>query len=271
MTRDETAVLREALERARDLLKALPPEERAAYARAVRAIDEVLAPPEVARKDLLSVICHDLKDPLASILMGAGFLKKVLPADDALAPARRVVDAIYRSSERMNGVIGDFHDLGRLEAGTLVLERAEHDAAAIVRATFDLFLMRAKDKQVTLAQELEGGELRIVCDRTRAVQALGKLLANAIKFTPQSGTVTLILEPRPERAWFAVRDTGRGVPESRRATIFDREANARQTPRDGPGLGLAIVKGLVELHGGECGLRRSRGRGSTFWFALPRG
>lgn len=222
------------------------------------------------KKDLLSVICHDLKDPLASIVMGAGFLKKVLPQDESMAAARRVTEAIHRSAERMNQVIGDFYDLGKLEAGELTVETRPHDAAAMAHAAFDLFLSRAKEKGLSLEQQISETPMSVTCDRARVVQVFSKLIANAIKFTPEGGSIVLKVEPREGgKVWFAVSDTGRGVPEARKPHVFDREANQRQTPRDGPGLGLAIAKGLVALHGGEIGLLDNDPAGTTVWFTIP--
>ena len=270
----------DAFERVRSLLRDGPAEQRAAYADVARAVDEALAratpqaaeeSPRKTRKDLISVICHDLKDPLASIVMGAGFLKKVLPEGDSLASARRVVDAILRSSARMNSVVDDFHALGKLETSTLSLDRHPHDGGAIVHAAFDAFVQRAAEKSIALTLAAPDTTAAIICDRAHVLNALSKLIGNALKFTPAGGTITLILEARDDGLWFAVRDTGRGIAEERLATVFDREVNALQTPRDGPGLGLAIVKGITALHGGRSGVESTLGAGSTFWMSLPRG
>lgn len=279
--------LRDALREVRVLIHDAMPEDRGALAGVAREIDAALEelspsgeqpaapmrressfPPPKRSKDLLSVICHDLKDPLASIVMGAGFLRRVLPADESMAAARRVVGAIQRSSDRMNNVIGDLHDLGKIESGDLTLETAPYDAATLVRAAFDVFAARAKERNIRLEVAATSAPLRVTCDRARLQLAFTKLLTNAMKFTEPGGAITLHLEPRGDRAWFAVVDTGRGIAPERLPTIFDREVNARQTPRDGPGLGLAIVKGIIDLHGGECGVESKVGAGSTLWFSL---
>src|SRR5687767_7169091 len=118
------SALRAALEQARSLVEAanVSREEAGVRTAALIALDAALGRlgegGRAPRKDLLSVICHDLKDPLASIVMGAGFLRKVLPQDEASGSARRVVDAIHRSADRMNQVILDFYDLGKIEMGS---------------------------------------------------------------------------------------------------------------------------------------------------------
>jgi two-component system phosphate regulon sensor histidine kinase PhoR len=233
------------------------------------------APP---KKDLLSIICHDLKDPLASIVMGAGFLRKVIPADEQFASARRIIEAISRSSDRMNRVIGDFYDLGKLEGGHITIDKQPHDAVAIARASFDVFTPLAKAKSISL--DFVGGgvgdaggssePLLVLCDRARVMQVIAKILENAIKFTPEGGSITLAVAAKGNDVEVSVKDSGRGITEERRPTVFNREANWMATPRDGPGLGLAIAKGFMDLHGGAIGVSSEPTKGARFWFTLPR-
>jgi signal transduction histidine kinase len=271
----ERIQLQKALEESRDRIRAVARSSDAA-SRVLGEIDSALASFDAEagagspKKDLLSVICHDLKDPLASIVMGAGFLRKVIPQDDQFASARRIVEAIGRSSDRMNRVIGDFYDLGKLEARQITLDTQSHDAAAIVRATFDAFSGAAKAKNVTLGTAPLPEGLLVKCDRTRVMQALAKIVENAIKFTTEGGTITLGAAAKDGAIEISVADTGRGIAAERRPTVFDRDANWKAVPRDGPGLGLAIAKGIVELHGGSIGVDSEKGKGSRFFVSLPR-
>jgi signal transduction histidine kinase len=167
-------------------------------------------------------------------------------------------------------VIGDFHDLSKLEAGRVTLELHAHDIRVLLDAASHQLALSARERGVELAARVESVDGRASCDRGRVLQMLQKLGENAVRYTPEGGTITLRGERRGDRAWLAVTDTGKGVPAARRATIFDRETNAAQTPRDGPGLGLAIVRELAVLHGGEVGVEDSgAGPGVTFWFTLP--
>lgn len=222
---------------------------------------------EDAERDLLSIICHDLKDPLASIVMGAGFLRKTIAAQDA--SARRVIDAIARSADRMSQVIADFHDLARLDAGRLYIDRQACDVSSALRSATAAFEAPARDASVRIDLDLPDEALYAFCDRARLVQIVCKLTSNAMRFTPAGGSIVV-------RAWreggsvrVTVADTGRGIPADRLPTIFEYAANARRTPRDGPGLGLAIVKGMVELHGGRVGVESRVNEGSIFSFSLP--
>ena len=267
-----TSHLVASLRNARALIAAAPtaePGEAAVARRLTREIDQALSRLEggESEKDLVSVVCHDLKDPLASIVMGAGFLKKsTLPDDGA---ARRVVEAIARSADRMSQVVSDFHDLSKIESGRLPVDRRPCDVAAVLRGASASMQALAAGRGVLFELELPQAPLLALCDRARLVQIVLKLVANAVRFTPEGGRVVVRAEAGERAAHLLVSDTGRGIPADRLPTIFDHAANARATPRDGPGFGLAIARGLVEAHGGQMAVESTVGRGSVFSFDIP--
>jgi signal transduction histidine kinase len=266
-----TTKLLEALHDARRALAAadtVEPGEAAVAKRIARELDETIARLEgkEPEKDLVSVVCHDLKDPLASIVMGAGFLKKTVAAEDGAA--RRVIEAIARSADRMNQVVSDFHDLAKLESGQLEVVLLPCDVGGVLHATIAALEGQAKERELALQLEAPEG-LIALCDLARLQQIVSKLVGNALKFTPAGGRVLVRAERDGSRVRISVRDTGRGIPQERLRDVFDRAANARRTPRDGPGLGLAIARGLVELQGGAIGVESRVAEGSLFWFTLP--
>jgi signal transduction histidine kinase len=260
-----------ALRDALALLAAAPaePGEAGVARKIVREIEQSLARfegKEATEADLISIVCHDLKDPLASIVMGAGFLRKTVPADDGAA--RRVVDAISRSTDRMSQVIGDFHDLAKLEAGRIALDLRPWDVAAVLHAAVPTFEPRARERGVRLELEVPHAPLIALSDRARLLQVVAKLVGNAIKFTGAEGRVVIRAEDGGGGVRVAVSDSGRGIPSDRLPSIFDHAANARRTPRDGPGLGLAIAQGLAELHGSKIEVESRVEKGSVFSFVL---
>jgi signal transduction histidine kinase len=269
------STLVEALRDARAQIEAaastskVQPGEAAVARRIERELERALARLEggEADKDLISIVCHDLKDPLASIVMGAGFLRKTAAAEDATVA--RVVGAIARSADRLNQLVGDFHDLAKLEEGRLPIERRPSDVVVALRGAMGALEAVAKERSVTLAFECSEAPLVALCDPSRLVQAVSKLAGNALRFTPAAGQVTVRVARDGDAVRVTVQDTGRGIAADRLPTIFDHAANARRTPRDGPGLGLAIVRGLVELQGGTVGVRSRVGEGSSFTFTLP--
>jgi signal transduction histidine kinase len=225
-------------------------------------------------RDLVSIVCHDLKDPLASIVMGAGYLKKTMPADGGdgadSRSARRVVEAIARSADRMSQVIGDFHDLSKLEAGTLEVTLRTCDVVAAVQGAIPPLAALATERSIELRMDAPGEPVLARCDRARLATVVAKLVGNAIKFTPpKGGVVVQVARDGGGEARVSVSDTGRGIPPEMQNAIFDHAANARRTPREGPGLGLPIARGLVEAQGGVLRVESRVGAGSTFSFTLP--
>jgi signal transduction histidine kinase len=222
-------------------------------------------------KDLVSIICHDLKDPLASIVMGAGYLKKTMTNEGEEArSARRVVEAIARSADRMSQVISDFHDLSKLEMGTLEIDVRPCDVVAALRGAMGSVSQLASERSLLFAFEAPSEPVLARCDPARLLQIVAKLTHNAAKFTAAGGRVTVGIAREARAARISVSDTGRGIPAELVGEIFDHAANARRSPREGPGLGLAIARGLVERQGGTLTVESRPGEGSTFTFTLPR-
>jgi signal transduction histidine kinase len=261
-----------ALRGALALLAAAPVEQGEALVakKIIREIEQSLGRfegKEGTEADLISIVCHDLKDPLASIVMGAGFLRKTINADDGAG--RRVVEAIARSTDRMSQVIGDFHDLAKLEAGRITLDLRPWDVVAVLQATVTQLEPKARERGVRLELEAPQTPVIALADRIRLPTVIAKLVGNAIKFTHPEGRIVVRCQEQGEVVRISVADTGRGIPADRLSTIFDHAANARRTPRDGPGLGLPIAAGLLQLQGRKIEVESRVDEGSVFSFTLP--
>ena len=189
-------------------------------------------------RDLLSNVCHDLSEPLASIMMGTGFLRKLLPPDDV--PAQRVVDAIHRAATKMGQRISSFSDLAKLEANKLQLEIRPYDVAAILQAALEQFLpdATARHVSVSLALGTDVPMLQLPCDRDRLLQTLRQLCACALRVVPEGATIAL-------SAATDATNLLRFEVAARRSTASRRMGTALPKPE------LAIARGLIELHGGS--------------------
>jgi signal transduction histidine kinase len=166
-------------------------------------------------------------------------------------------------------MIEDLLDITRIETGRLAVECSRVEVPTLL------------DEVETMMRPLaEGAGLRLEClagdrlptlyaDRDRLVQVFSNLVGNAIKFTPEGGTVTLRAEGTGGAVCFQVADTGAGIPAEHLPRLFDRFWQARRTDRRGLGLGLPIVKGIVEAHGGHVEVASTPGAGTTFSFTLP--
>ncbi|HYC52069.1 MAG TPA: GAF domain-containing sensor histidine kinase [Gemmatimonadaceae bacterium] len=231
--------------------------------RSSRKEAELLA---AAREEVLAVVAHDLRNPLNLISNTAQLLGELDPPPEK---RRQLLAVAVRASRQMNRLIGDLLDVHRMQMGRLELQLRECDAAEIVQEVYETMLPAAEQRQVTICVTTAMPSLTIRADHSRVVQALGNLVANAVKFTPPGGRVCLAVRATPQRLLFLVEDTGPGISAENRRHLFEKFWQA-QRDRRGVGLGLAIVKGIAEAHQGRVLVRSMDGQGSTFGILLPR-
>ncbi|HEY0133753.1 MAG TPA: hybrid sensor histidine kinase/response regulator, partial [Nannocystis sp.] len=224
-----------------------------------------------ARDEMLAVVSHDLRNPLAVIGTSVDLLARSLGDDERAPRLRRSVDTIRRAVGGMSRLIADLLDSASIDAGSLSLDPAPHTVDALLRELWEMFESQAAGKGVAFSVEVAAGVPALVCDRQRILQALGNLVANALKFTAPPGSV--LVRATAERDGGAVRfrviDDGPGIAEDLRLHLFDRHWLAQRHSSDGHGLGLSIAKGIVEKHGGQIDVDSTPGRGTTFSLALP--
>jgi PAS domain S-box-containing protein len=215
------------------------------------------------RDETLGIVSHDLRNPLTKIRLSADLLADAKPGEQ-----QELVDTIRSSARQMERLIQDLLDVARLEAGRFSVNAKIIDPVPLVREVCDTHTAIAQQKQQRI--DCEVGELpRICADRDRLVQVFGNLIGNAIKFTPQGGTITVTAEPVPDAVQFLVRDTGPGIPEADIGKVFTPYWQAKKTAHMGAGLGLAIVKGIIDAHGGEVWASNAVGGGAMFTFTIP--
>jgi signal transduction histidine kinase len=278
MTPSGAKAVEDALQEAKKILSGV---ERDRVAGVIREIDRALSgfdesesPTGTRRRtgpsldaalpaELLDVACHDLKDPLAAIVMGSAFLAKSLPEDDGSARARRLVGAIQRSAERLNRIVQNLLDFAKLERGRIVPAKGEHELGALVEEAAQRLAESASERKVRVVSDVTEPGRRIFCDAERIVQAIVQLGSNALRYSPEGDVVTLRARVDDGNVAVSVIDHGPGISGERRVHIFDRYYHMRRSPRDGTGLGIAIARGLVEAHGGSISLE-SDDKGSTF-------
>jgi len=221
-----------------------------------------------AREELVAVVSHDLKSPLATISMTTGLLLDQLPPEQTDEP-RRSLKRIQRSADRMSRLIRDLLDLAKLEGGRLSIDVRPEEVTGLMNDVVELLRAETTAKSLRLEQVVTAGAERVRCDRERVLQVLANLIGNAVKFTPERGLVTVRAERAGPEVILSISDTGPGIPPEQQARIFDRYWQAEETAQLGTGLGLSIAQGLVELHGGRIWVNSQPGQGSTFSFSLP--
>jgi signal transduction histidine kinase len=168
------------------------------------------------------------------------------------------------------GLVNNFIEVSRIEAGKLALERRPLCFSSLMQEVADRLSTLAKAKGVSLRLERAADHSEVLVDRTSMERALVNLVSNAIKFTPAGGAVLLELDRDDSRLLISVSDTGRGISAEDLPFIFDKYRRARETVlTEGSGLGLFIVKAIVEAHGGVIDVQSTVGRGSTFTICMP--
>jgi signal transduction histidine kinase len=218
-----------------------------------------------AREEILSVVSHDLRNPLSAIIMGASML---LASESAEKRARMVAERIHRQAERMTRLIEDLVDFAGIQAGRIAIARAKHAPEEIIAAARDLFGPIAEERGLELEALTPPGLPAIECDSERAVQVISNLVANALKVTPRGGRIAIGVEPQDRQIVFYVKDTGPGIDPDDLPNLFERFWRGKKSNYRGAGLGLSIARGIVDAHGGRIWAESTLGSGSTFYFSL---
>ena len=201
-----------------------------------------------------------------------GFNDLLQSSQAANSKAMEVLQLTQQSGEHLLTVINDVLDYSQFQSGKLGIHPEPFELRKTVAHAMDLFDNRIKSMRLVFQSQIdEGLPAWVLADRHRLMQVLVNLLGNAIKFT-QQGHVMLRVKQSDQSLVFEVEDTGIGISEDQQAKVFERFSQATvqtQAVYGGNGLGLAISKRLVELMGGEIGVKSQLGHGSVFWFTVP--
>lgn len=238
---------------------------------AARAEAEAMKKLDKLKSDFVNAVTHELRTPLTSIKGYAEFL-----ADEIGGPmtAQQIefVQQIEKSSERLQHLIDDLLDFARLEAGTFKLRCEEADLRTTLQEVVESMQPQATSARLSLEAALPEGPVPGQMDSQRISQVLINLVNNAIKFTPDGGRIEVRAGMDGDHLRCEVKDTGIGIAREDVPRLFQRFAQLEAGVRKvgGTGLGFSISKAIVEAHGGEIGVESEPGKGSTFWFTLPR-
>jgi heavy metal sensor kinase len=211
---------------------------------------------------------HELRTPLAAL---RGELESVVEQTRALPELRDRAGSALEEVDRLAKIVDALIAISRLEAGEAQQAWERFDLASLAAGTAEQMSLLAEDKGVAVSCNAQGS----VCvegDRARIKQVVVNLLDNAIKYTPQDGSISLNVEARQDKAVIEVADTGIGIPAEALPHIFERffrVDNARSREAGGAGLGLAIVESICTAHGGRVEVASVEGRGSRFKVELP--
>ena len=222
-----------------------------------------------ARDEVLSVVSHDLGNPLSAVRVSARVVTRLLEAGDTEGAAQHL-EGIRDSVSQMERLIKDLLEVRRIESGRLKLVRRPEAVTELVEEAVRALRPVAEERGVALCTHLAPGlpdTVRVDADRIR--QVFSNLIGNALKFHREGGRVTVGAAPVEQGVAFSVLDTGPGMTAEELPRVFDRFWQAQQQGSHGIGLGLAIAKGMTEAHGGHIRADSHEGSGCRFTFTIP--
>lgn len=226
-------------------------------------------------------ISHEFRTPLSLIMGPLEQIRTAVPTQQV----KSWIDLAYGNARRLLGLINQLLDLAKLESGKMKLQAEERDVVAFLKALLEPFELAAQQKQVNLAFDTEKATIPLYFDVEKMEKIMINLLSNALKFTPEGGTigVSVTLDPAGGSTGYAVitvKDTGPGIPADQLSRIFDRfyqVPSPVEHRQKGSGIGLSLTKELVDLHRGEIGVNSrtaadgESGSGTEFYLRLPLG
>ena len=237
-------------------------------ARLMRKQNAMLREADRLKSELLSIVSHDLRTPLTSVI---GYLE--LLGDEESGPLsaeqQSYLAAVRRGADRLLALVNDLLFIARADTGKLELDLADTDLAELARDAVHALLPKAADSSIRLGLLAEE-PARALVDQARIAELLENLLSNALKFTPAGGSVDVRVAPQNGAVVLEVTDTGIGISADDQRHLFERFFRSKRAQAaPGVGLGLAIGKAITQAHGGQITVESCEQAGATFRVSLP--
>lgn len=224
---------------------------------------------EAERREFVSNVSHELRTPLTTMKSYVEALTDGAWEDKEIAP--KFLHVVHNETDRMIRMVNDLLQLSKMDAKEYPLQKERVEFVDYFHQIIDRFEMQAP-KGIQLKRELPNGSYYVWLDKDKMTQVLDNIISNAIKYSPEGGTIKLNVEYRRHHLLISIQDQGLGIPYDKLEKIFERfyrADKARTRKLGGTGLGLAIAKELVEAHHGQIWAASKEGKGTTIYFTLP--
>jgi len=220
-----------------------------------------------AKTNFIATVSHELKTPISSIKMSAQLL-----SDNRVGNLNQeqteLIKSISDDSERLLKITGELLNMSQVETGNIQLKLQPVRAADIVQQAVEAVQFKAQQKQVALKISIDDKLPMVNADQEKTAWVLINFLTNALKYSPENGTVEINATRKSNAVEFTVKDSGKGIEEKYLPKIFDRYFKVPGSSKTGTGLGLAISKEFIEAQGGSISVQSEIGTGSSFSFIL---
>ncbi len=230
---------------------------------------EALKTLDTAKDDFLALVSHELRTPLSSVLLYSEMLLDGL--DDSPETRNEFLTTIVENCKRLTRLINDVLDLSKIEAGRMPFKLEKLNFEELINDTLSGIRPTIESKGINLICENVGKGFRLWGDRDRIIQVLTNVISNAVKFTPEGGSITVSLSSSDGIGEVMITDTGQGISKEDIPKVFDRFSHLGSIDHhtEGTGLGMTICRSIIERLNGEIWIESQRGQGTTVFFTLP--
>jgi two-component system phosphate regulon sensor histidine kinase PhoR len=221
------------------------------------------------KTDLMSMVTHEIRTPLATV---RGFAQILLKGGVAGDKSKEFLEIINRQSNRLVNLVNDFLDITRIESGRQVITKGPVDMVKLIQNAVADLKPLADEKNIRLEYVASGGIPEVFGDRNLIEQVLINLLSNAIKYSPKGAWARVAAAQQNGSVAIVVQDNGLGIPKESIPRLFEKFYRVRCDDRKdiiGTGLGLSLVKQIIDVHQGTIRVESEHGKGSTFTFTVP--
>ncbi len=217
------------------------------------------------KDEFIATVSHELKTPITTI---SGFLEMMITRPMERMEQLPLLELIHSETGRLGRLINDMLDLSKIQSNRLSLDLKRFRMDALIKGCLKPFEMRHKSTH-RFELKVEPSRAMVHADPDRLSQVLVNFISNAVKYSPEGGTISLNAQRLDDSWQVEVHDQGIGIPQDALPHVFDRFYRVNENQTAGSGLGLYICKEIIQRHGGQIGARSDVNQGSTFWFTLP--